>query len=202
MYYRDRYNDHEKAYVQFKKAIAYVETHPQQLGLFFNPYMELAHMCETNGKPAEAEPLYQHVAEKTKDDSLLFHSKLLLPYVYESHTDTDAWRKKFSDNVDALFNRGISIPDPYAMRGVPQYYLSYHGRNDVEILTRLARLFRKSLDANVSGFKAAHIANYKPPSKDKQIRIGFLSYWFRDHSVSKMAMGLFQFLKDSRLPHR
>lgn len=83
---------------------------------------------------------------------------------------------------------GISIADPFNMEGVPQYYLSYHGRNDARINSEIAKLFRKSCASCV--FRAPHTLDHKPKAADAKIRVGFMSYYFREHSVSKMTLGL------------
>ena len=47
-------------------------------------------------------------------------------------------------------------------------------------------------------FKAQHIMGYKPKAPGEKIRLGFMSYYFRDHSVSKMIAGLFKHLEKSK----
>lgn len=82
------------------------------------------------------------------------------------------------------------------MEGVPQYYLSYHGRNDAAINSEIARLFRKACASCV--FRAPHTLEYKPKEEGAKIRVGFMSYYFREHSVSKMTLGLFKGLDKSK----
>ena len=122
------------------------------------------------------------------------YSALLLPYVYKDEADIETWRKHFISKVEMLEKKQIRITEPERMDGVPQYYLSYHGRNDSAINHRISRMFRAA--APVS-FKAQHIMGYKPKAPGEKIRLGFMSYYFRDHSVSKMIAGLFKHLDKS-----
>lgn len=136
------------------------------------------------------------MAELKGDDGLRFYSALLLPYVYADEDDIEAWRKQFKRNLKQLAKRGIKIQDPFQMEGVPQYYLSYHGRNDAKINTEISKVYRAGTPQVM--FTAAHIQGYQPPAPGSKIRVGFFSFYFRDHSVSKMIMGLFKGLDQTR----
>ena len=124
------------------------------------------------------------------------YSELLLPYVYQDEDDVKAWREKFKANVKSLAKKGLIIQNPIGMDGVPQYYLSYHGKNDAKLNARIARMFRKA--APSVNFVAPHIGRYKVPAEHKKIKIGFISYYFREHSVSKMIAGLLKNLDSTK----
>jgi predicted O-linked N-acetylglucosamine transferase (SPINDLY family) len=184
--YRNKQNRHDDAEAQYLLSNAAAER--GGLTGWIHSYKNLARLLEKNGRAREAMPFLDIVADKLKDDALRYYSALLLPYVYQDTADIDEWRKSFKKNLRALAKRGISITNPFMMEGVPQYYLSYHGRNDVKINSEIARLFRRS--CQVCAFKAPHTIDYTPVPADKKVRVGFISYYFREHSVSKMTLGL------------
>ena len=76
------------------------------------------------------------------------------------------------------------------MEGVPQYYLAYHGRNNRRVNRRIAELYRRATPG--ADFTAPFTRTYEPPAPGAPLRVGFISLYFRDHSVSKMVAGVLE----------
>ena len=84
------------------------------------------------------------------------------------------------------------------MEGVPQYYLAYHGRNNRRVNQRIAELYRRATPS--ANFTAPFTRTYAPPAPGAPLRVGFISLYFRDHSVSKMVAGVLEV--PARAPQR
>ena len=135
------------------------------------------------------------------EGALRWYSALLLPAVYASSAHVQEWRAAFMRNLARIEGEAASgqlvLADPARVEGVPQYYLSYHGEpSDVSTYRRLAHLFRRvSAAANVT-YASKYLRGYVPPSASagERVRVGFVSLFFRQHSVSKILAGLLRHL--------
>ena len=189
IYYKKQ-GRHDLAETQFRQSCDASEK--AGMTAWTHSYKNLARLLEKDGRAREAMPFLDIVAQRTNNDALAFYSALLLPYVYQDAADIDEWRKQFKKNLASLAKRGLVMNDPFLMEGVPQYYLSYHGRNDASINSAIARVFRMACQTCV--FRAPHTLDHKPKAAGAKVRVGFVSYYFREHSVSKMSLGLFKAL--------
>jgi predicted O-linked N-acetylglucosamine transferase (SPINDLY family) len=99
----------------------------------------------------------------------------LLPPIVDSVESMEAIRGKFAENVNELLKEEIVLDDPVKELGNPNFfYLAYHGQNDRDLMTRLAKLYR---------FLPERISS--PPIRGPSIkrRVGFISRFFHQHSV-------------------
>jgi len=141
-------------------------------------------------------------ADRVPDEGALrWYSALLLPAVYASSAHVQEWRAAFMRNLARLEGEAASgqlvLADPALVEGVPQYYLSYLGEpSDVSIYRRLAHLFRRASTAANVTYASQYLLGYVPPaaSAGERVRVGFVSMFFRQHSVSKMLAGLLRHL--------
>lgn len=156
------------------------------------PHVGLARVLKKNGKPLEAVAEYGVAAKKSRQGHFTWYSKLMLPYVYENTTDIDAWRERLLANLKQLSRERLTIQDPFTLEGTPQYFLSYHGRNDTQVYRQISQVL--SAACPQIKFVASHVKSWEPPADGQRIKVGFCSYFFRDHSVSKMIMGLLEAL--------
>jgi len=193
---RERIGNFTGALYHFKAAIE-TSSNVRMPVPFFYPYKNLGTLMEKNGYMEEAIANFEKAIEIERNDGLKVYARLLLPYVYKSEEDMHKWRRTYAENLDNLLNDDIKIDNPAFMEGVPQYYLSYHGQSNVELATKYAQLIRKACPT--IDFVAPHVRTYKKPAKT--IKIGFVSYYFRDHSVSKMVAGLLRRLRENNRFH-
>ena len=74
--------------------------------------------------------------------------------------------------------------------GLTAFFIAYHGKNDRELLMKLARLYRKVYPTPG--------AKLEVPRGKARLRIGFLSRFFYGHSVARTTHGLIRDLPRSR----
>src|SRR5262249_32574235 len=79
------------------------------------------------------------------------------------------------------------ISDPLEMSG-SYFPLSYHGIGNIDIARAMAALYLKWCPS--LAWRSPHVEGWKPP--ERRIRIGLVSRFFRNHSISNTTRGLIE----------
>lgn len=153
----------------------------------------LAKLLVDKGDAAEASALYNRCVSLRPDWPMAWFARLhALPRIYRSSAQIDEyrqlWRKHLQQWVHAL-DKGFSTPSSELLETLTSgtnFFLHYQGQNDQELqqayadsLTRIAHtLFPDYAKPRRSPHNAGEACN-------KRIRIGFVSAFFRRHSVFK-----------------
>lgn len=117
----------------------------------------------------------------------LWGRELALPIVYETAEQIDQARNRWEEGLGVLESE-IRLDSAaevgralLAARSMPPFLLHYQGRNDVDLMRRWGALVRRVVSA-------AHPELCEPPqrrgARDK-LRVGFVSAFFRRHSIFK-----------------
>src|SRR3954466_2188063 len=138
----------------------------------------LSHMSA--GRMKEAEQCYRTVQQRDPNPTTHFLLATMLPPVYASRDDLTAWRKRFIDNVRQLAKQKITL-DLSQHLAVPTFTTAYQGMNDLEMHRELTSLYRPPPDPELPP---------RAPGARGKIRVGFISSYFRDHTIGKLNLGL------------
>jgi hypothetical protein len=148
------------------------------------PFEHLGYLKATDGYAKESQSLLRTAAKHAhpNGDHLLLFGNLVLPRVYEDETDLLVWRREFVKSVDTMQARGLKLTKPERLGGAQQYYLSYHGLNDVDINRKLSQLMLVSAPSLT--YVAPHLKHYLPPSSPAKIKVA----WPRVHVAESQAL--------------
>src|SRR5262249_1208113 len=102
----------------------------------------------------------------------------MLPPIYQSKDDLLAWRKRFADGVRDLKKRNVTL-DLSKHLAVPTFTTAYQGMDDLELHRDLTSLYVAP--------PSPAIQARRPEGK---IKVGFISTYFRDHTIGKLNHGL------------
>lgn len=106
-----------------------------------------------------------------------------LPVVYESKDDLRMRRERLVDGVQKLADDGLAIDTTNTL--VPtNFFAAYQGENDRDLHASLGRIYR-GVDL-CNGRRIDHAG--------RRLRIGFLSAYFRDHTIGRLNLGRVQHL--------
>jgi len=109
---------------------------------------------------------------------------LMLPAILQSPEHIDRIRRRLEDDLDELAQRRLlPIAHPEFEVGIVPFYLAYHGRNNRDLMRKIARACRSVYPAQTE------IAR-RPSAANGRIRIGFVSTYFHTHSVGRVTFGL------------
>jgi predicted O-linked N-acetylglucosamine transferase (SPINDLY family) len=103
----------------------------------------------------------------------------LLPVIYQSLADLKRWRERLIDSVRNLLQEG-AVLDLTEEPAVNLFYLPYQGCNDREIQEQVASLYRPPSEP----------AAGPPQRRNGKIKVGFISTYFRNHTIGHWTRGL------------
>jgi predicted O-linked N-acetylglucosamine transferase (SPINDLY family) len=162
--------------------------------LEIDPQLAVAHSnlgvyFKDQGKLDEAAAHFEASLAIEPSNTLRVLLATLLPPVYASQENVAAWRRRVIENLDRLREQGVNL-DP-GREVVPNFfYLAYQGCNDRDIQRDLAALY------------AAH-ASLSPPlaarAAGERIRVGFISKYFKDHTIGVLMRGVIAKLARDRV---
>jgi protein O-GlcNAc transferase len=181
---RQGLNNHEAALACYRKA---VELDPE----FIPARQNLGYLLMNHGEPEQALEHYECALAKHPTPITHMLAATVLPVIYDSAEDVDYWRARLQQRVRAFAASGQHIETSRSQ--IPtSFYLAYQGRNDRQIAADLGRIYQgvdlcQRLD-NIS-------LNGR---NDRRLRIGFLSAYFRDHTVGCLNLGRVQHLSRQR----
>lgn len=169
-----------------------LELKPASAMAYYNLGIALWNVGE-NDAAAEA---FGAAAERAPDnfEYAVAHA-FLLPMLAESAEQTVRWRRRYADNLAGLSAASASRRPPYG--ALTSFYLAYHNADNRPLLERLAGMFRARVPSLT--FTAPHLrGRTAPPAQGRRVRVGFLSEFFREHSIGQLYEGLIARLDRSR----
>ncbi len=124
---------------------------------------------------------------------LLYQANIFLPIIYESETEIDFIRDRYTRGLQALVDSiDISTPEGRdlgwnAISWSTNFYLQYQGRNDIHLQRQFGELMHRVLGAKYPDW----VRDLPMPPLDKagKIRIGYISAYLRWHTVCKLFSG-------------
>ena len=103
----------------------------------------------------------------------------VLPVLYDDLEHLKYWRSRYVQCVQALVADGVQIDTANALADT-SFYLAYQGENDRDIMANLGKVYR--------GVECPQARRDRRP-KGSKIRVGFVSAYFRDHTIGRLNLG-------------
>lgn len=173
---------------RFDEAIACYRRALELDASFFDARKNLVNALGEQGRYREAcQELAQMRALWPNNSGLKIWKALLLPVIPESVESIDERRRELDEDLDGLLQEDLLVNDPIAETPGPCFYLAYHGRNDVELQKKIARVYLRAVPSLT--YIAPHCRNPQPTSA-RPIRIGVISRFFQKHSIGDHFAGL------------
>jgi protein O-GlcNAc transferase len=133
----------------------------------------------------------RHIASQGEPAARLRRA-LMLPVILQSSEQIDRIRQRLDRDLDELLDLKPSrIPNPEFEVGATPFNLAYHGRNNAQLLRKIARVCRSMYPARTDCARQGF-------SSGRRLRIGFVSTYFHAHSVGRTTFGLIRDLPRDR----
>jgi protein O-GlcNAc transferase len=162
--------------------------------LAINPHQaealsNLANVLLHAGKFGEARDRLEQAHAVAPRDGLRIRAALALPMIPASTEEVRRERERLCRDVAQLLDQPLSVADPVHEIGVTAMHLAYHGENDRDIQSQIARLFLHA--APVLEFVAPHCREGGPSGRyGRPLRLGVISRHMHDHSNTRLAAGM------------
>lgn len=162
-------NRHDEAVEWFRKSLAF---QPDDAAALENLGLSLKSL----GRPQQALDAYRQALAIEPGDSLRYELASVLPVIAESVEELARCRQLLVDALTAMVGEGVQL-DPIRRPLATLFYLAYQGQNDRPIHELVARLCAGSAQDFTAG---------RPARDSDRIRVGFVSRFFRDHTVGHL----------------
>jgi protein O-GlcNAc transferase len=146
---------------------------------YFEAHSNLAVALQEVGRLDEARQCYARAHELGSVGALV-RLALMLPPIMGTADEVRATRDGYAAGLDALLSRGLTLDDPLKQVGVTNFYLAYHGMDDRALQEKAAGFYERACPSLL------HVAPHcGRPRRPGRVRVGFLSKYIYDHSVSR-----------------
>ena len=151
--------------------------------------VQLADLADMDGARAA---YARALALEPSDTGLAFKAAMTFNTIPWNDAEIDAIRGGIERDLAALRDAGGTLRDPMAEVGLPNFHLAYHGRDDPDIQTMIARTY---LDLCPGlAWEAPHCRAPAQRGPGRRIRIGFFSVFLHEHSIRYIAEGVIRTL--------
>lgn len=160
-------------------------------------HQNLGYLLFNQGDPQLALNHYEQALRYAPSPINRLLAASVLPVVYESLADVQHWRQRLESQLASLTAAEVKIDATRQM--VPTgFFLAYQGLNDRTLMTHLGQIFQgenscRGRSADVPG-PTTHATK-----QIKRLRVGFLSAYFRDHTIGRLNLGRIQHLSRQHL---
>ena len=145
---------------------------------------------------AAAESFGRALALEPHSLELASLSKLSLPVIMHSTRDIVDLRTRYRQGIADLMKLDGTLQSNIG--GTSHiFYLAYNGLDDRSLLEEVGAFFRAKAPSSLA-FEAPHVREWQPPRGERRIRVGFLSEYFREHTIEKLYRGLIRHLDRTR----
>lgn len=107
---------------------------------------------------------------------------LKLPAIMGTNEEVSELRNMMSSRIDDLLESDVSLVDPLTQINATNFYLAFHGENDVAIQKKIAALYEKACPS--LRYESPHCKDYNFSNRSR-IRVGFISKFIYRHSVAR-----------------
>lgn len=177
-------NDYEAALACYRRA---VEIAPENISARQN----LGYLLGNLGEPEQALEQYEQVLQRWPSPISQMLAATVLPVIYDSTAEVQAWRQRFADRLINLSNAGLQVDT--ARSQIPtNFLLAYQGENNRELARHLGRIYQ--------GCNLCSSERLSPKglsTQGRRLRIGLLSAFFHDHTIGRLYLGMIQQLSRS-----
>lgn len=154
---------------------------------FVPAHCSLGYLLNDRGQLDEARLALERALELQPDNLVRVMLATALPPVYASLDDLDERRTTLEQNLAGLIADRVTLDTTRTI--VPtMFYIAYQGRNDRQVQEDLARVYQAPKLPAPRGRRAA----------DGRLRVGFLSRYFREHTIGRLNLGLVKHLARER----
>jgi predicted O-linked N-acetylglucosamine transferase (SPINDLY family) len=131
---------------------------------------------------------HQALSLDPNNAGLKIKSAILLPVIMGLPPSILESRRRVDMSLSQLLQSDLQLHNPMQEVGETTFFLTYQGLNDRDLQVKLATLYQRACPSLL--YVASHC---QTPLKDlgsRKIRLGFISSFFREHTIGKVFRGI------------
>ncbi len=147
----------------------------------------LGYLLFNQGYPERAMAVYDELLAMDSSPMNRLLASSVLPIVYRSNEDIQRWRHRQHTALQAMVDDGVVVDASRSL--VPTtFFWAYQGLNDVALMKLRGSVIQGS----------SMPAAPRPRASDGRLRVGFLSAYFRNHTIGRLNIGRIEQLDRSK----
>ena len=165
---------------------------------YFQAHKNLADLMEASGFDKMAISSFTRAIHIKPQPGSVIRKALTLPLIFNSKEEIFDSRERLKIELDRLKNdEKLSLEDPVIEVGSTNFSLAYHGLKDLSLQKEISSLYQKICPS--LNFRAPHIDDWMPGLEGGAPRVGFISSFFHEHTITKLNINLINGLPKSRI---
>jgi protein O-GlcNAc transferase len=175
----------ENAIVCFQKALL-VNSNDKQLT--DQAKINLANTYRRQGEDVKAIETYEQVLAREFRAGLRIKQAMTLPVVYRDHLQINDIRDRLKEELAEISSANLVVLDPALEVASTNFFLAYQAKSNRVLQEKTAELMLNACPA--LNFSAPHCES--STYRGGKIKIGFISAYFRRHSIGRLMRGLIE----------
>lgn len=156
---------------------------------FTSALKNLGYLFFNIGETDKAADVYQRLIDKDSSPINCLLASAVLPVVYDSQHEIDYWRVRQNKIVSDLVARKQTVDATLSL--VPPYFFAaYQGLCDRQLMEMRGKVIQGH-DFSLKWKKSKR--------GDKRLRVGFMSAYFKDHTIGRLNIGRIEQLDRTRI---
>ena len=154
----------------------------------------LGYLLFNQGFPEKARDVYRELLAVDPSPMNRLLATSVLPVVYQSREDLHKWRTEQHLALQAMATDGVTV-DATTQLVPTAFFWAYQGLNDRDAMAMRGRIIQGSVPSGAATSRKEHGIS---ESSEGRIRVGFLSAYFRNHTIGRLNVGRIEKLDRSR----
>ena len=152
---------------------------------YIDAYKNLGKLLRKIGKIDEARKCFEKISEfEPNNIENKINRELLMPQIAKSVKEINYYRNQYEKGLENLKKHKYVTQYPGLTIKINSFYLSYHNKDNLDLMIKTADLFKKMLPT------INYVSKIPEKKGKKKIRIGFISEFLTDHTIGKLFGGL------------
>ena len=150
------------------------------------PLINLANAHRRKGDDEKAIQIYGKILGNHFHPGILLKQATTLPVVYRDRSHIRISRQSMINKINSISKESLSLSDPALEISSTNFFLAYQAMPNRDLQEKLSQIILNACPQ--IGFTAPHCYPLNNPKG--KVRIGFLSAYFRRHSIGRLTQGL------------
>lgn len=150
----------------------------------------LGYLLFNRGLPEEAVSQYEALLRINDKPLNRLLAAGVVPIIYASQDDLRVWRTRMETRIAEMVGDGQRV-DAKSQLVPTEFFLPYQGRDDRQVMSNIGKILQGEISVPPR-------SPLSPRTTRRPLRVGFVSAYFRDHTIGRLNLGRIQQLDRSK----
>ncbi len=157
----------------------------------------LGYLLFNQGFPERSEQVYRLLLKLDPSPMNQLLASSVFPVVYQSHDAIQQWRQRLMDSLHQMAENDVHV-DASMQLITTMFFLPYQGINDRDAMELRGKLIDGDVDSASQTRPVSRQVFHSIKPSDRRLKVGFLSAYFRNHTIGRLNLGRIERLDRSQ----